>query len=66
MVRDKDGTDKVGCTTINKICEEIVGFKCVEIAHAAISDRASKSASIRINHDEGICDMHDCDKIGKS
>ena len=42
VVQIKDGTDKVGHDTINKIYEEIAGLKFKVITHATTSNRAAK------------------------
>ena len=66
MVRIEDGTDKVGHETLSKIFKERVGYEYNEIVHTTTSDRAAKGISTMFHHDEDVCDMHDCDKIGRS
>ena len=59
MVRVKDGSDKAGHDTINKIYEERVGFKCKAIINATTSERAAKGMSAMFNKDADVCDIHD-------
>ena len=66
IARIKDGTDKAGCDTTNKIYEERVGFKCKVITYATTSSRATKDAAKMFNQDEDFCDMLYCDKVSKS
>ena len=62
----KHGTEKAGYDAINKFYEEKVGFKCKVITHAKTSDRAAKGIVTMFNPNDDACDVHDCDKLGKS
>ena len=66
MVWIKYATKKAGRDAINKICEEIIGFKHEAMPHTKTSDRSTKGITTMFNHDEDLCDMRDFDKIGKS
>ena len=66
MTRIKDGADEDGHDTLFKIFVERVRLKHNEIAHTTTSDRAAKVVATMFNHNEDVCNMHDCDKIGRS
>ena len=51
---------------MNKIYEERVRLKCKVAACATTYDRSAKGAATMLIHDENICGMLDCGKIGKS
>ena len=65
MARIKDGYDETENDLIDKIFEETVGFKHIEITHTTTSDREAKGIGMMLNHDEDVCDIHNFNEIEK-
>ena len=64
MVRIKDGAIEAANNALSKKIVERIGLKHNEIMRTTTSNRLAKGDATILNHDEDICGMRDCDKIG--
>ena len=64
-MRVKDDANETGHDALPKIFVKRVGFKHNEIMHTTTSYRLAKIIATIFNHDEDVCDMHDCDNMGR-
>ena len=65
MVKIEEGGDKAGHVKMSIMFKEQVGFENQEIKHDTTLYRGAKSVVTMLNHDEDVCNMHGCDKIGQ-